>query len=103
MKKVFAMIVLTALCLGALPACGRAAAGGQGADARVPEQPPALTLVGEGGAVMGSATYSSGNYSWSWPTGADEYRAVEACGMGPTDPALRETQEAIALYEPLRV
>ena len=37
------------------------------------------------------------NYSWSWPKGNGEYGGVEACGMGPTDPAVMELRDPILL------
>ena len=106
MKKLIAMIAVFALCVMTLTACSFRPAGEPQA---VPgtytlEQVPALTIAPlTENAAVGSESFLPSNYSWSWPKGNGENEAVEACGFGPTDPAIRNYLDPIYLDEPVTV
>ena len=60
------------------------------------EAPPALSLNSDGI----NETPVTANYSWEYPTGkGDEWSAVEACGMAPTDPEVLKTFAPAYLME----
>ena len=82
MKKWIVMMI-AALLLATAAACAE-------------EKPPVFLLEGDGMTETPVAV----NYSWTYPTGeTDEWNGVEACGMGPTDPAVSEALEHVLLRE----
>ncbi len=81
------MKILTALMLSVLLLLGTAYAA---------ETPPAVIL--DCGGV--TETPVAAGYSWTSPSGArDEWTGVEACGMGPTDPAVSDSFDHVLLME----
>lgn len=106
MKKLIAMIAVFALCVTTLTACSfRPAGEPQAAPGTYTlEQVPALTIAPlTENAAVGSESFLPSNYSWSWPKGNGENEAVEACGFGPTDPAILNYLDPIYLDEPVTV
>lgn len=106
MKKLIAMIAVFALCVTTLTACSFRPAGEPQADpgTYTLEQVPALTIAPlTENAAVGSESFLPSNYSWSWPKGNGENEAVEACGFGPTDPAILNYLDPIYLDEPVTV
>ncbi|MBR2822283.1 MAG: hypothetical protein IKE24_01140 [Clostridia bacterium] len=78
---------ITALILSALLLLGSAYAA---------ETPPVFILDSDGI----TETPVAANYSWTYLTGnQDEWRGVEACGMGPTDPAVPDSFDHVPLME----
>ena len=60
------------------------------------ETPPAVILDSNGI----TETPVAADYSWTYPAGAqDERTGVEACGMGPTDPAVSDSFDHVLLTE----
>ena len=106
MKKLIAMIAVFALCVSMLTACSfRPAGEPQAAPGTYTlEQVPALTIAPlTENAAVGSESFLPSNYSWSWPKGNGENEAVEACGFGPTDPAILTYLDPIYLGESVTV
>ena len=106
MKKLIAMIAVFALCVTMLTACSfRSTGEPQAAPGTYTlEQVPALTIAPlTENAAVGSESFLPSNYSWSWPKGNGENEAVEACGFGPTDPAILNYLDPIYLGEPVTV
>ena len=106
MKKLIAMIAVFALCVTMLTACSFRPVGEPQATpgTYTLEQVPALTITPlTENAAVGSETFLPSNYSWSWPKGNGENEAVEACGFGPTDPAILNYLDPIYLGESVTV
>jgi len=106
MKKAIAMIALFALCATMMTACStRPASEPQPAPGTYTlDQVPALTIAPlTENAAVGSESFLPSNYSWSWPKGNGENEAVEACGFGPTDPAILSYLDPIYLGESVTV
>ena len=106
MKKAIAMIALFALCATMMTACStRPANEPQPASGTYTlDQVPALTIAPlTDNAAVGSEPFLPSNYSWSWPKGNGENEAVEACGFGPTDPAILSYLDPIYLGESVTV
>ena len=81
------MKIFTALLLSVLLLSGVAYAA---------ETPPVVILDSDGITETPVAVH----YSWTYPTGArDEWTGVEACGMGPTDPAVYDSFDHVLLTE----
>ena len=60
------------------------------------ETPPVVILDSDGI----TETPAAANYSWTSPTGSrEEWTGIEACGMGPTDPAVFDSFEHVLLME----
>ena len=81
MKKLMGMVLAVLLMLGA---------------AYAEETPPTMILDIDGI----TETPAAATYSWTYPSGNQaEWKGVEACGMGPTEPAVWETLEHVLLME----
>lgn len=106
MKKLIAIVASFALCAAMLTGCAyRPVSGPQPApgvytEEKVPELILAPTCDA---APFESISIQPSNYGWSWPKGNGEYGGVEACGFGPTDPAILTYLEPIGISEPVTV
>lgn len=104
MKRVLSLVLVAVLCATMMTACSvrpkdePQAVPGIYTNKQVPE----LTIapLGESAGVEVRIVQPS-NYSWSWPKGNGEAESVEACGIGPTDPALLNYIDPIQLGEPV--
>ena len=107
MKRFLSIIILSALlCVLTLTACnGKQKAEPQAVPGIYKEESvPELILVALGtNAPFDNKTCQPANYSWNWPEGNGENSGVEACGFGPTDPAVMELREPILLEKPITV
>ena len=106
MKKLIAIIALFSLCAAMLTGCAyRPVSEPQPAPGIYTEEKvPELILAPTDDAVpFESMSIQPSNYGWSWPKGNGEYGGVEACGFGPTDPAILTYLEPIGLSEPVTV
>lgn len=106
MKKLIVMIALFALCASMMTGCAYRQmsepqpAPGVYTEDKVPE----LILAPTGDAApFESISIQPSNYGWNWPKGTGEYGGVEACGFGPTDPAILTYLEPIGISEPVTV
>ena len=102
MKKPIAMIVLFALCAAMMTGCGdKPASEPQPAPGIYTEDkvPELILAPADDSASVESLSIQPGNYSWTWPKGNGESASVEACGLGPTDPALLTCVEPIQLQK----
>ena len=106
MKKLIAMIAVFAFCTAMMTGCAYRPASeprpalGIYTEDKVPE----LILASTGDAVpFESMSIQPSNYGWNWPKENGEYGGVEACGFGPTDPAILTYLEPIGISEPVTV
>ncbi len=106
MKRIIFLILAILLCVFTMTAC----AGKQKTEPQaVPgiykgESVPELILVSlTSDAPFDNQSYQPANYSWNWPKGNGENGGVEACGIGPTDPAVMELRDPILLSEAITV
>lgn len=106
MKKLITMIAVSALCAAMMTGCAYWSASepqpapGIYTEEKVPE----LVLAPVGDAVpFESMSIQPSNYGWNWPKGNGEYGGVEACGFGPTDPAILTYLAPIDISEPVTV
>lgn len=106
MKKLIALIALFALCASMMTGCAYRpanepqAAPGIYTEDKVPEL---ILAPADDSAAIESLSIQPSNYSWTWPKGNGESGGVEACGFGPTDPALLTCLEPTQLKEAVTV
>lgn len=98
--KRFLSIILAAICVLTLTACnGKQKEELQAVPGIYKEEKVPELILGSLGtdAPFDTISYQPANYSWNWPKGNGEYGGVEACGIGPTDPAIMELRDPILL------
>ena len=106
MKRVLSILLVIVLGVSLMTGCStRPESEPQAAPgAYTGEKVPDLNLVPvDPDAPFESATAQTSNYSWSWPKEDGEMESVEACGMAPTDPLIREHLSALAMREAITV
>jgi len=106
MKRIIFLILAALLCVLTLTACtGKQKEEPQAVPGIYKEESvPELILVSlTSDAPFDNKSYQPANYSWNWPKGNGENGGVEACGSGPTDPAVMELREPILLSEAITV
>ena len=104
--KRFLSIILAAICVLTLTACnGKQKEEPQAAPGIYKEESVPKLILGALGtdAPFDTISYQPANYSWNWPKGDGEYGGVEACGFGPTDPAVVELRDPVLLTEAITV
>ena len=98
--KRFLSIILAAICVLTLIACnGKQKEEPQAVPGIYKEEKVPELILGTLGtdAPFDTISYQPANYSWNWPKGNGENGGAEACGIGPTDPAIMELRDPILL------